>query len=43
MILQLYPSLSSKIEFDVAVIHKIADDAIRINKIDEVAIMPLVS
>ena len=41
MILQLYPSLSSKIEFDVGVFHKITDDAI--HKIHEVATMPLVS
>ncbi len=43
MILQLYPSLSSKIEFVVAVNHKVAGDAIRINYIDEVALLPLVS
>ncbi|MFZ0509959.1 MAG: MoaD/ThiS family protein [Candidatus Nitrosopolaris sp.] len=45
MILKLYPSLASKIQFVVVAykIHKIADDATPINQMDEVAILPLVS
>jgi molybdopterin converting factor subunit 1 len=43
MILELFPSLSTKIQFVIAVNHKIADESTTISYIDEVAILPPVS
>lgn len=42
-ILELYPSLSTKNQFVIAVNHKIADNDTAINQLDEVAILPPVS
>ncbi len=43
MILQLFPCLSTKIQFVIAVNHKIVDDATTISQLDEIAILPPVS
>jgi molybdopterin converting factor small subunit len=43
MILELFPSLSTKIQFVIAVNHKIADESTTISYKDEVAILPPVS
>ena len=42
-ILQMYPALSTKIPFMIAVNHRVADDATTISHLDEVAILPPVS
>ena len=43
MILEQFPSLSAKIQFVIAVNHKIADDSTTISQLDEVAVLPSVS
>lgn len=42
-IMELYPTLSAKVKFVVAVNHKVADDVTILNHMDEVAILPPVS
>jgi molybdopterin converting factor subunit 1 len=43
-ILELYPPLlSTKIQFVVAVNHKVADDTTALNHLDEVAVLPPIS
>lgn len=43
-ILELYPPLlSTKIQFAVAVNHKVADDTTALNHLDEVALLPPIS
>jgi molybdopterin converting factor small subunit len=43
MISELFPSLSTRIQFVIAVNHKIANDSTTISQVDEVAILPPVS
>lgn len=43
MILEMYPTLSMKVKFAVAVNHKVVDDSTIISHRDEVAILPPVS
>jgi molybdopterin converting factor subunit 1 len=43
MISELFPSLPTRIQFVIAVNHKIANDSTIINQVDEVAILPPVS
>ncbi|MBV9178435.1 MAG: molybdopterin converting factor subunit 1 [Nitrososphaeraceae archaeon] len=43
MILATQPLLLSKIQFVIAVNHKVADDAATLNQMDEVAVLPAVS
>jgi len=43
MILAIQPQLLSKIQFVIAVNHKVADEATTLNQRDEVAILPAVS
>jgi sulfur-carrier protein len=43
MISELFPSLTTKTQFVIAVNHKIADDSATISQVDEVAILPPVS
>ena len=43
MILEMYPALSKKIKFVVAVNHKVVDDSTIVSHLDEVAILPPVS
>jgi molybdopterin converting factor subunit 1 len=43
-ILELYPPLlSTKVQFVVAVNHKVADDTTALNHLDEVAVLPPIS
>lgn len=43
MILELYPSFSTKSPFAIAVNHKVASDTTTISYLDEVAILPQIS
>jgi molybdopterin converting factor subunit 1 len=43
MILEQYPQVVRKIQFVIAINHKIADDATTVDQMDEVAILPPVS
>ena len=43
MILEMYPALSKKVKFAVAVNHKVVDDSTTVSHLDEVAILPPVS
>lgn len=43
MILQMYPALSTRVHFMIAVNHRVADDSMTISQTDEVAILPPVS
>jgi molybdopterin converting factor subunit 1 len=43
MISELFPSLPTRIQFVIAVNHKIANDSTTISQVDEVAILPPVS
>jgi molybdopterin converting factor subunit 1 len=43
MILEQYPQVVRKIQFVIAINHKIADDATTVHQMDEVAILPPVS
>jgi molybdopterin converting factor subunit 1 len=43
MILEQYPQIVRKIQFVIAINHKIADDATTVDQMDEVAILPPVS
>jgi molybdopterin converting factor subunit 1 len=42
-IIEMHPALNNKISFVIAVNHKVADDSMVINHLDEVAVLPPVS